>query len=49
MGSHSKFIGGAIFAIVLALVIAFSLGIFEEANDGPLENAVEAVDDVIKN
>ena len=43
-----KFIGGIIFAIVILALGAFAFGVFEEANDGPIENAVEAVDDVIK-
>lgn len=47
MGS-GKFIGGAIFAVVLVVVAAFAFGVFEEANDGPLEDAVEAVDDAVK-
>jgi hypothetical protein len=44
----SKFLGGVIFCIVILAVGAFAFGVFEEASDGPLENAVEAVDDVIK-
>ena len=38
---------GALFALVLVLVAAFALGVFEEAADGPVEDAGEAVDDAL--
>lgn len=43
-----KFLGGVVFCLVILVLGAFAFGLFEEANDGPIENAVEAVDSAIE-
>ena len=43
-----KFLGGVVFCLAILAVGAFAFGVFEEANDGPIENAVETIDSAIK-
>ena len=44
----SKFAFGAIFAVVLVAVVVFGLGVFEEANEGPVESAAESVGNAVE-
>ena len=44
----NKYLTGAILALLVVIAAAFVFGVFEEANDGPLENAAEAVKDVVE-
>ncbi len=44
----NKFIIGLVAGILLLLIIVFGLGVFEEASDGPLENAAESVEETVE-
>lgn len=44
----NKFIIGLVAGILLLVIIVFGLGVFEEASDGPLENAAESVEETVE-
>ncbi len=44
----SKFVIGLVIGVLLLVGIVFGLGIFEEASDGPLENAAESVEETMQ-
>ena len=44
----SKFVFGAIFAVVLVVAVLFGLGVFEEASEGPVESAADSVGDAVE-
>ena len=43
----NRYLVGGVVGVALVIILIFALGVFEEANDGPLENAAEAVKDVV--
>jgi len=45
---NGKFFAGIAVAVILIAIGAFAFGVFEESQDGPLEDAVEAVDRAVK-
>ena len=45
---NNKFILGALCALVVVVLVVVGLGLFEESQDGPLENAGEAVGDAVE-
>jgi hypothetical protein len=43
-----KFIFGGIFTVVIVGLVLFMLGVFEESQDGPLEEAAESVEEAVE-
>ena len=39
---------GVVIGVLLVMGLLFSFGIFQEADDGPIENAVENVGDAVE-
>ena len=42
-----KFILGGIFTIAILAIVLTMLGVFEESQDGPLEEAAETVEEAV--
>jgi hypothetical protein len=43
-----KFILGGLFTVAILALVLFMLGVFEESQDGPLEEAAESVEEAVK-
>ncbi len=44
----NKFIIGILAGILIIAFVVFGLSVFEEASDGPLENAAESVEETVE-